>query len=124
MHAYWRQRLEGIPVELSVPEASAMVAWILGLRDSFSDALELVLAGPGGLTEHSDLLSELTYEELQRSPLQFVVLIQHLLSHTQPPFWGLHELERVLRDLRRLGLTDVQLMPLLEAAARLGYYER
>lgn len=124
MRAYWERRLEGVPGALNLAEASAMVPWILQLGDSFSEGLDLALAAPAGFTEHSDLLSELTYEELRRSPSQFATLIEHLLSGTQPPFWGLHGLNRVLRDLRRLGVADEQLVPLLEAAAHLGFYEK
>jgi hypothetical protein len=64
-----------------------MVGWILALRDSFSKGLELVLLRPAGFTTHSNRLSELTYEELGRSPLKFAALIEHLLAGTHGNFW-------------------------------------
>lgn len=118
MKQFWKDRLDSIPVQLSTEEASAMATWVLYLTDSVEEGVELALALPGTLVEHSRFLDDLDDDRLQRAPGAYANLLVHLLRNTQPPFWGCYYLERIVVRLRAEARVDVN--SIVEQALRLG----
>lgn len=119
---YWQGRLDSVPTQMTHEEASAMSEWVLSLSDSIDEGVALVLSHSGGLGEHGDLLHRLDDERVQRAPGSFARLLGHLLRGTDPPFWGGHDLSRVVLQLRPHADPD-DLTTIIEEAVRLGHIE-
>lgn len=119
MRRYWKGRLESVPIQLTLEEASAMAAWVVHLNDSIEDGVELATMHPAGLGEHADLLHHLDDERLDRAPIAYAKLLAHLLRGTQSPFWGGHYLASIVPRLR--GQPEpVEVQAIVEEAMRLG----
>lgn len=118
MRRYWQDRLDSIPVQLTVQEASAMATWVVYLTDSLEEGVSLATAHPAALGEHSSLLYDLDHERLNRAPVAFARLIAHLLGGTQPPFRGGHYLAKIVPRLR--VQPDANVNAIIEQAMRLG----
>lgn len=119
MSRYWRSRLESVPMQLTVDEASAMARWTIYLTDSMAEAARLGTQWPARLSDHSTLLAEVTDDRVAWAPAELAMLLTHLLQGTQTPFWECHDLERIVGILRR-QTNPVDIRPILEEALRLG----
>ena len=118
MEAYWRDRLNSIPVVMTIEEASAMAAWTAHLPEPIDTAVGLATAHPARLEPHSDLLADVD-EHLDRGPAQYARLLGHLLKHTEQPFWECHALAEVVPRLR-LTTDPADIEVIIEHALRLG----
>ena len=117
--AYWRDRLDALPVPLTVEEWSAMAGWIVNLGPSLDSATALLLQSPAGLPHDSNLLRRLTAERLEFAPTAYGQMLAHLLSHTDRPFHEHREVERIAKRVK--GSVDVTVFDrLVEGAMRLG----
>jgi hypothetical protein len=119
MGQYWQDRLDSIPVQLTVEEASAMAAWVVYLTDSIEVGVRLATAHPAALGEHSNLLHALDDGRLDRGPAAFAKLLAHLLRGTHPPFWGGHYLAKIVPRLREQSDPEY-VKAIVEEAIRLG----
>jgi hypothetical protein len=115
---YWRDRLASNPVQLTTPEASAMSAWTVYLTDSVEEATNLATAQPAAIAPHSRLLHDLTDERVRQAPSALALLLAHLLRSTPTPFYGCHEIQRILHAIE--GAQPSAITPLREQALRLG----
>jgi hypothetical protein len=120
MQRYWRDRLESVPVRLTVEEASSMANWVPYLSDSLPEGVALATAAPASLTPHGDLLRSLDETRLRRAPEEFARLLAHLLRSTDQPFWGGPELARLVPILRD-GAAPSDIDAIREQGIRLGY---
>jgi hypothetical protein len=66
MRQYWQDRLDSIPLQLTLEESSAMAAWVVHLTDSIEDGVALATAQPAALGQHADLLRDLDDERINR----------------------------------------------------------
>lgn len=119
MRQYWEDRLDSVPVQLTLKEASAMAAWVVHLTDSIEVGVGLATAHPAALGEHADLLHDVDDERLDRAPTAYAKLLAHLLRGTQPPFWGGYYLARIVSRLRDQP-KPVEIHAIVEEAMRLG----
>lgn len=117
MRQYWQDRLNSIPVRLTIEEASAMAAWAVQLTDSIEDGVGLATAQQAALG--LDVLHHLTDERLAQAPVTFGRLLAHLLRNTQPPFWGCHRLAEIVPRLRDQE-NSADFTAIVENAMRLG----
>ena len=118
MQQYWQDRIDSIPIQLTVQEASAMASWVVHLTDSIEAGVTLATAHPAAVNEHSDLLRDLDHERLNRAPVAFAQLLKHLLRGTSRPFWGGHFLAKIVPQLRAHPGVDVR--AIVQEALRLG----
>lgn len=120
MRQYWRDRLDSVPIQLTIEEASALASWTAYLKDSMADAATLAMEHAARLGEHPILLADLSEDDrLASAPVEMTALVAHLLRETQPPFWDCHHLRDVVRKLREQS-DQVDATPILEEAVRLG----
>lgn len=119
MRPYWQDRLESVPVQLTIDEASAMARWVVYLADSVAEGVALVVGNPARLAEHSNLVRDLTEERVARAPKEMADLLAHLLRGTQPPFYDCHGLSKTVALLRDQP-TPTDTTPIVEQAIRLG----
>lgn len=115
---YWRNRLASNPVQLTTPEASAMAAWTIYLTGSVEEATNLATAHPAAIAPHSRLLHDLTDERIRQEPSALARLLAHILRSTPTPFYGCHEIQRILQAME--GAQPSAINPLREQALRLG----
>jgi hypothetical protein len=118
MRHYWQDRIDSIPVQLTVEEASAMAEWVVYLTNSVEDGVRLAAAHPAGLTQHG-FLHHLDDDRLDRAPAAFAKLLAHLLRGTEGPFWGCNYLVRMVPRLREWS-DPVDVNVIVEQAIRLG----
>lgn len=116
---YWTDRLESVPIQLTVDEASAMASWVVYLPVSTAEGVTLATAYPGRLAKHSNLVRDLIDERIGRAPADFAVLLAHLLRGTQPPFYGGYKLKNVVQLLRGQAAPN-DVTAIVEQAVRLG----
>lgn len=96
-----------------------MAAWVIHLTESIDAGVDLATSTEASLNEHADALHSLTDDRLSLAPRQFARLIAHLLSFTQPPFYGGYELQRIVPQLHdRADPTDLN--TIRQEAVRLG----
>ena len=122
MWRYWRDRLDSIPVELTLEEASAMAAWVIDLTDSLQGGVALAIEHPARLDEHTQILHELSdkrLDRLDRAPAALARLLAHLLKGTHPPFWGCYDLDKIVPRLHHGG-DPSDMRTIVEEALRLG----
>lgn len=120
MQRYWQNRLESVPTQLTVEEASTLSTWVPYLTDSITDGVALTTASPAGLISHSLLLHYLNEERLDRAPAAFAELIAHLLRGTnQGSFWDCHYIERIVNRVRDHA-DPAHITTIIEEALRLG----
>jgi hypothetical protein len=117
MRHYWQDRLDSVPTQLTIQEASAMAAWVAYLTDSVADGVALATSHAAGLGEHADILHDLTSDRIVHNPAAFAELLTHLLKGTQQPFYGCHYLREVTQALKD---QDIGVEPIIEQALRLG----
>jgi Domain of unknown function (DUF4020) len=119
MQPYWTSRLESIPIMLTQAEASAMATWVPRLGASASAAIELAVQHEAGLEQHSTLLHDLAGSELlSTSTREVSALIAHLLAGTEKPFYGCHEVAKIINAVR--ATTAAEPTAIIEEALRLG----
>lgn len=81
VYDYWRQRLTGVPRNLSEGERSAMVGWVLGLVCIFPSAAAMVVAGPAPSHESDLFFFRLRQTDIPaRYPAETARLVSHLLA--------------------------------------------
>lgn len=118
LRAYWRGRLDSVPLALTTAESSAMAEWPLHLGESLSEAVEFALQHRAGLQEHGGVLHDLK-DRVISAPQPLARLLAHLLSGTELPFWGCHDLKDIFLQLSAEGdAADVR--RIREEATRLG----
>lgn len=87
MRGYWAGRIEGVPLQLTFDEASAMAGWVAHLGVAIDEAVDLAVRTPAGLGQHGLVLRDLG-ERADQSPAACARLLGHLLTGTKQPFWG------------------------------------
>jgi hypothetical protein len=118
MRGYWARRLDSIPLRLTFEEASAMAGWVVSLEDAIDEAVDLAMATPAGLEQHGNVLHDLS-DHIDRAPAAYARLLGHLLTGTQPPFWGCHYLQAFVAGLHgRADEADIR--RIREQGLRLG----
>lgn len=117
MRAYWKDRLAGTPVLLTIGEASAMAAWVVHLTTSADDGAQLATDHPAGIPQHSDLLRQAA-EKVGQAPSAIARLLGHLLQGTQPPFYDCQALRQIVQEMRNQPAPP-DMSTLLEQAVRL-----
>jgi hypothetical protein len=117
---YWRLRDQGVPKALTSDEAAAMMPWLLTAGDDFPVAATIALGWPAGLCDHDMFLYRLVkHPVVDEHPAVLAKLLSKLLHATQPPFWGCHHLEIVVRRLYGHA-DDADLRAVCSEALRLG----
>ena len=121
MRQYWQNRLDSIPLQLTVDEASAMAAWIVYLTEpnSIDQGANLATGCPAGLRKRSGILHALNSDRIDRAPAQYAKLIAHLMRDTQRPFWQCHELAELVPKVRN-NADRADIDTIIEHALRLG----
>lgn len=118
MRKYWQDRLDSIPMQLTVEEASALAQWVPYLTQSMDAAVDLATAHPARLGEHADILLGLE-DKADHSPAALARLVAHLMQGTTTPFWGCYHLAKLVPHLKNQAeLVDVT--AIIEEAVRLG----
>jgi len=119
MRRYWADRLESVPVQLTINETSAMAAWVVYLGDSIEEGVLLALRRPARLAQHSNLLSQISPDRARQVPGSIATLVAHLLNGTERPFFDCWALSRVAQVLRTQP-EPPDLTAIVEEALRLG----
>lgn len=70
MRRYWSDRLASVPTQLTIDEASALALWVPYLGESMAEGATLAMDHAAGITQHSNLLHELTDERVARAPTE------------------------------------------------------
>ncbi|HEU4700026.1 MAG TPA: DUF4020 domain-containing protein [Gemmatimonadales bacterium] len=118
---YWRDRLTGVPSPLSEEERRAMLEWVFGLRTVLPAVVELLVAMPITLGEHTMLFYELREEGLARTaPEPVACLLRHVLAGTTQLRWECGDLETLVGELIDARADRAVLLEVCEAMARLG----
>lgn len=120
VQAYWSGRVRSTPRPFTSREASATAAWVIGLPDVRTEAVDLVLASQASLDEHSDLLHRIHDLELTPDAHDWTRFLTHILKNTSGQHWGIgHYLKQVVPKLRA-GSPSPNLSGLINEAMRLG----
>ncbi len=121
MRGYWENRLESIPNQLTVEEASAMSHWVVYLTDSMVEGATLAQRHTAGLDGQTTFLRDMTgNDRITNAPAEMAALVAHLLRSTRPPFGDHPGLRNVVRAIRhRAELADVT--SIIQEAVRLGF---
>ena len=135
MRRYWEERLVSIPVAMTPEEASAMSEWPILLGNFHTEAVDLVLKSPAGLSEGSRLLYRLAGldtrsdekprpDHLIEHPELTAQLLAHLLHKAEIPTTDLRlrHLPEVVARLDKL-LDDLRMKPIVNELLRLGFGE-
>jgi hypothetical protein len=94
---------EGLPVSVSPADWTELNCIILGLTDSFHEAVRLATAHPAALNAHSPLYQMLTKSgQLESAPEKCQAILLHVLSGDVDPEWSDHLLEPIVHRLGRL----------------------
>ena len=118
MQAYWAGRIDGIPLQLSFDEASAMAGWVPHLGVAIDEAVDLAVRTPAGLGQHGVLLRDFS-ERAEMSPAACARLLGHLLTGTKQPFWGCDTVKEIFTKVRSEA-SDETATQIREHALRLG----
>jgi hypothetical protein len=119
MKQLWSNRLQSVPRRMNSQEASAMAAWVIYLDQSLTTGVDLALQHPAGLIQHSRILHDLNKDRIARGPEAIALLLAHLLSNTDLPYYGIG-LSDITRRLQRLKAPEASLAQIAEQAFRLG----
>lgn len=121
---YWRDRVSGVPRQLSLEEASALAGWAIYLDASIPEAVELATARQAQILQHSAILYRLVKERSEvvtQHPAAIGRLLAHLLRHTQGQFeFGKCNQLSKLFPLLRSGAGPDDLASIVNEAFRLG----
>ena len=94
MRSYWRNRLNGVPRNLTAIEASALADWVTLLDEDFPAAVDLVLEHPTPLRNGSTLPFRMidahqsaspSTDHITQHPADCARLLGHVLQHTDLP---------------------------------------
>lgn len=119
MRQYWHNRLESVPIQMTIDEASSMASWIVYLSESVPEGVALATEHLAGLTEHANLLHDLTPDRVAQHPGAFAALLSHLLRGTSVPFYGCYYLSPLVPLLRGKAASS-DITAIVEQAVRLG----
>jgi hypothetical protein len=119
---YWQNRIEGIPVLLGAPEASAMVDWAVCFKESFPNVAENVYRSPVPKREHFFLFEELSESDLlTRHPGAVARFVFYLLRNRVAPVYYFDPILKIVDGLRPFPEARNDLLQICQQLAELGY---
>ncbi|MFN8629833.1 MAG: DUF4020 domain-containing protein [Chloroflexota bacterium] len=118
MRRYWTDRLDSVPVRLTLEESSAIAAWAAHSAAVIEDAVGLALRSPSALEAHGGVLFQIR-ERAGEAPAAYAQLLAHLLAGTQRPFWGCDMVHEILGKTRAHASEQV-IRQIREESLRLG----
>ena len=117
---YWENRLQGVPAELSDPEAVAMLRWLRGAGPLFSDFVEIATKTPVA-TYPADLFYDAAeVASWLKYPESTGRLLVHLGKQATPQPWERGDLRALISELLELDLPRGLRNELQELSTRLG----
>ena len=121
MRSYWQDRVDSVPTQLTMAEASAMAEWLVHLPEpeSIREGVEFATRCPAALGEHSSVLDDLDDRQFDREPAAYATLLTHLLRNTEPPFYGCYPVPALVAKVRELA-GPTAATAIIEQAVRLG----
>ena len=99
MAEYWQNRLDSVPIRMTLAEATSMASWAALQSEHQVAAVTLATSHDASLDEHGSALHYMTEDRLVAID-SLAGLLQHLLKYTELPFYACHELRQVLERLR------------------------
>ncbi|MGO9442989.1 MAG: DUF4020 domain-containing protein [Terriglobales bacterium] len=122
LRAYWRQRLQGIPLPLEPAETGLMLEWVLNLGPVLPEVVELICAGPYPTLQHSMLYYSVAESALLKQyPDAFAKLLAFLTAgENRREIYDLDRLTRAAEELITLIPSNPVLRTLCNELVRLG----
>ncbi len=118
---YWKNRLEGIPIQLTATEASEMVEWTVWFKSSFPEVVERIYEGPAPKREHSFLFEELSESDLLTLyPSEVARFVVYLLGNRVVAIYDFDALEKIVNRLRPFAEARNDLLQICHQFAELG----
>jgi hypothetical protein len=122
LRRYWKDRLDGIPVPLTVQEGQEMVEWSIHLGPVFPDVVANALVTPIPDMQSSFMLTELSELELRKQyPKESAALILHVLKNALALPWDTRWIEPLITDLAASSESKPNTQLICNELARLGY---
>lgn len=122
LRRYWKDRLDGIPVPLTVREGEEMVEWSIHLGHVFPDVVASALVTPIPDMQGSFMLTELSELDLRKQyPKESAALILHVLKNAHALPWDPRWIEPVVSALASSTESKPNTRLICDELARLGY---
>ena len=121
LEAYWRQRVEGFPRQISPQEGSAMLTWVPLFPDHLPDLVELVAAMPLAPRETFGLFRSLRDASLPgKQPDSVLRLLSDVLSKKDRVF-DRDTVREIVEQARNAGASAEAMTDVCNELARLGF---
>ena len=119
--SYWRDRLEGIPAPLTLPEGEQMAEWSIHLAPVFPEVVDKILLTRIPDLKSSFLLTELSESDIPKQhPKASTALTLHILKNANSLPWDTSWIEPLITGLASSAEAKPDLRLICDELARLG----
>lgn len=120
---YWRQRVQGIPRQLSAQELEKMILWALELEPVFDSVVDVIRASPAPDLRDGFIYHYIKEKGLSRShPHAVAALLEHLAAAATGGSIEHSRVPEILDDLMDASVSPNQLRQIADALLRLEGY--